>query len=138
MAQKSEPKSVNASGKRKTAIARATVRKGAGRVRINSVPLELYEPEIARMKISEPLVLADVKCAGFDIDVEVHGGGQMGQAAAVRTAIAKGLVEALGDEALEALYRQYDRGLLVSDPRRKLPKKPCGKGARRKRQKSYR
>jgi small subunit ribosomal protein S9 len=127
-----------ASGKRKAAIARASIRKGAGRVRIGGVPIEIFEPEIARMKISEPIILADAKASAVDIDVEVSGGGVMGQAAAARTAIAKVLVEYLEDKELETLYRGYDRGLLVSDPRRKLPKKPCGRGARKKRQKSYR
>lgn len=135
---KQESKSMSASGKRKTAIARATVHKGAGRVRINSVPAEIYTPEIARMKILEPVILADEKCKGVDIDVEVSGGGIMGQACAARTAIANCLVKYLGDTELEALYRSYDRSLVVSDPRRKLPKKPQGRGARKRRQKSYR
>ena len=47
------------SGKRKTAIARATVRAGKGRIRINNVPIEIFEPRIARDKISEPLLQAD-------------------------------------------------------------------------------
>jgi small subunit ribosomal protein S9 len=126
------------SGKRKTAVARATARKGAGRVRINSVPVELFEPEIARMKMMEPLILADEKVKGIDIDVDLSGGGVMGQACAARTAISNAIVEYLKDTELQALYRSYDRGLLVSDPRRKLPKKPQGRGARKKRQKSYR
>ena len=42
------------------------------------------------------------------------------------------------DEELEKLFKDYDRSLLISDPRRKLPKKPLGRGARKKRQKSYR
>jgi len=62
----------------------------------------------------------------------------MGQAEATRTAIAKGLVDFLKDEELERLFKDYDRSLLISDPRRKLPKKPLGRGARKKRQKSYR
>lgn len=127
-----------ASGKRKTAVARATVRKGAGRVRINSVPVEIYQPEIARLKIMEPLLLAAEKHDTVDIDVEIHGGGIMGQACAARTAIAKALVQFLKDDALKGLYRQYDRSLVVSDPRRKLPKTPQGRGARKRRQKSYR
>lgn len=76
--------------------------------------------------------------AKFDINVNVQGGGFMGQAEAVRTSIAKGLVEFLQDAELEASFKQYDRSLLISDPRRKLPKKPQGRGARKKRQKSYR
>ncbi|HIH00853.1 TPA: 30S ribosomal protein S9 [Thermoplasmata archaeon] len=131
-------KVVVVSGKRKSAVARATVRKGRGLVRVNSVPLEVHEPHLARVKIMEPLTLAGDKASKVDIDINVQGGGFMGQASASRTAIAKGLVEFLGDEELEELYSRYDRSLLVSDPRRKLPKKPLGRGARKKRQKSYR
>ncbi len=131
-------KVVVASGKRKSSVARVTVRKGKGLVRVNSVPLEIYEPELARVKIMEPLTLAGDKAAKVDIDVNVRGGGFMGQAAASRTAVAKGLVQFLEDEELQTLFTRYDRSLLVSDPRRKLPKKPLGRGARKKRQKSYR
>ena len=44
------------SGKRKTAIARATVKIGKGKIRVNNVPLEIYEPKVARDKIMEPLL----------------------------------------------------------------------------------
>lgn len=131
-------KVVLVSGKRKTAIARASVRKGRGIVRINRTPLEIVTPELARLKILEPLKLAGKRAEGVDIDVNVRGGGVMGQADASRTAIARGLVQYLNDEALEELYREYDRTLIVPDTRRKLPKRPLGRGARKKRQKSYR
>ena len=131
-------KVVNTSGKRKTAIAKATVTKGVGRVRINQKPVELYEPAIARWKIMEPLRLAESQVAGVNIDVEVNGGGFMSQANAVRTAIAKGLVEFTGDPSLRLSFLGFDRGLLVSDSRFKESKKPLGRGARKKRQKSYR
>jgi len=131
-------KVVVVSGKRKTAIARATVVKGQGLLRINSRPAEIYEPELARMKILEPIKLAGKRAEGVDIAVGVRGGGVMGQADAVRTAIARGLVRYLNDPELEALYRDYDRTLIVPDTRRKLPKNPLGRGARKKRQKSYR
>jgi len=131
-------KVVVASGKRKSAVARASVRKGKGLVRINSVPVEIFEPSLARTKIMEPLTLAGDKSQKVDIEVNVQGGGVMGQATASRTAIAKGLVQFLDDKDLETLFMRYDRSLLVSDPRRKLPKKPLGRGARKKRQKSYR
>jgi small subunit ribosomal protein S9 len=131
-------KVVVSSGKRKSAVARATVTKGRGLVRINSVPVEIHEPHLARMKIMEPLTLAGEKAGKVDIHVTVEGGGIMGQATAARTAIAKGLVNFLEDDELETLFGKYDRSLLVSDPRRKLPKKPLGRGARKKRQKSYR
>ncbi len=129
---------VNTSGKRKEAVARASVKSGSGEGRINNVPIEIYTPELARFKMMEPLLLAGDKVAAVDINVNVQGGGFMGQAEAVRTSIAKGLVEFLQDSELEASFKQYDRSLLISDPRRKLPKKPQGRGARKKRQKSYR
>ncbi|MCK4825932.1 30S ribosomal protein S9 [bacterium] len=131
-------KVVNTSGKRKTAIARATVKKGIGRVRINRKPVELYEPEIARWKVSEPLKIAEKYSDKIDIDVVVSGGGFMSQANAVRTAIAKGLVKFTNNAKLKEMFLNYDRSLLVSDPRRKETKKPLGRGARKKRQKSYR
>jgi small subunit ribosomal protein S9 len=131
-------KAIVASGKRKTAVARATLTKGRGIVRINSVPVEMYPFEIGRLKILEPLKLAGKKVDSIDISVNVQGGGVMGQADAVRTAIARGLVQFLNDNELETLFREYDRTLIVPDTRRKLPKKPLGRGARKKRQKSYR
>lgn len=129
---------VNTSGKRKSAIARAVVRDGEGRVRINRSPLTLHEPELARMKIKEPLVIASEYADSVDIDVNVEGGGFMGQADAARTAIARALVEWSGDEELKEHFLEHDRNLLVNDPRRKEPKHPLGHGARAKQQKSYR
>jgi len=131
-------KIVNTSGKRKTAIARATVQKGTGIVRINKKPVELYEPEIARWKIMEPINIAANHMDKINIDVSVKGGGFMSQASAVRTAIAKGLLEYTGDPSLKIAFLDHDRSLLVSDSRRKEAKKPLGRGARKKRQKSYR
>src|SRR3989442_8816391 len=73
-------KAIVASGKRKTAVARATLTKGRGVVRINSVPVEIYPFELGRLKILEPLKLAGKKVDTIDIDVNVQGGGVMGQA----------------------------------------------------------
>ncbi len=135
---KGRKSSVVASGKRKTAVARAVLRAGRGRVRINKVPLEIHEPEMARLKISEALAVVGDKVSKVDIDVNVHGGGVMGQADAIRTAVSRGLVAYYKDDELEELLRSYDRTLIVPDTRRKLPKKPLGRGARKMRQKSYR
>ena len=129
---------VNTSGKRKSAIARAVVKEGTGKVVINQIPLAIYSPELARLKIEEPLQLVPEKASKVDISVSVQGGGVMGQAAAVRTAIARGLVDYYKDDELEAVLKAYDRSLLINDDRRKLPKKPMGRGARAKKQKSYR
>jgi small subunit ribosomal protein S9 len=131
-------KVINTTGKRKTSIAKATVIKGAGRVRINEKPVELYQPAIGRWKIMEPLKLAEHHVSTVDINVHVSGGGFMSQANAVRTAIAKGLVEYTSDPALRLTFLGFDRNLLVSDSRIKEAKKPLGRGARKKRQKSYR
>lgn len=131
-------KAVNTSGKRKTAVARATVKKGMGRIRINKKPVEIYTPELARLKIMEPLTLAGEKIKNIDVDVNVSGGGVMGQADAVRTAIARGLVDFYEDNTLKNTFLSHDRSLLVNDSRRKEPKHPLGRGARKKRQKSYR
>ncbi len=131
-------KVINSSGKRKTAIARATIKDGKGRIKINSVPLEILEPELARLKMMEPLELVGDRVVKVDINVNVNGGGVMGQATATRTAIARGLVDYFEDEELRAKFKAYDRTLLVNDPRRSEPKHPLGRGARKKRQKSYR
>ncbi len=129
---------MNTSGKRKTAIARAVVKAGTGRVTVNKVPIEVFTPELAKLKIEEPLGLVPEKAQNVDIAVIVSGGGVMGQAAAARTAIARGLVDFYKDDELEAIFRAYDRSLLINDDRRKLPKNPMGPGARAKKQKSYR
>jgi small subunit ribosomal protein S9 len=131
-------KIVNTSGKRKTAIARATLRPGNGIVRINSVPLDIYPNEMVRLKISEPLLLLPNAIEGIDVAIDVHGGGIMGQAEAVRTALARGILKWHNDPQIKDVYVSYDRSLLVNDSRQKESKKPHGRGARKKFQKSYR
>lgn len=131
-------KVVHTSGKRKTAIARGTVKEGSGRVKVNRKPVELYSPELAKLKILEPLELAGSLRDSVDINIRVVGGGVMSQAEAARMVVAKGLVEYSGDVKLKDKYVQYDRTMLVGDPRRSEPKKFGGPGARAKNQKSYR
>jgi len=129
----------NTSGKKKTAIARATVSDGEGRVRINSRPVELVEPELARLKILEPFRIADDDLReAVDVDVSVEGGGTTGQADATRTAIARGLVQHTNDAELRDAFMEFDRSLLVNDVRQSEPKKWGGPGARARYQKSYR
>ena len=132
------PPIVLTTGKRKSAIARATIRKGQGLLRFNGMPLELVEPEIVRQKIQEPLLMVGDRGRLVNLPAQAQVGGSLGQASAARTAVARALVAWLKDDALRTTFRHYDRTLLVNDPRRKLPKRPGGRGARARRQKSYR
>jgi small subunit ribosomal protein S9 len=127
------------SGKRKTAVARAIVRPGAGRIRINRTPVEIFEPEIAREKIMEPLLQAgEAVWEQLDMDVKTSGGGYMGQAEAARMAVANALLKWTKSAHLRTVFTEYDRTMLVGDSRSKEPKKFGGPGARAKAQKSYR
>lgn len=129
-------KPIHKNGKRKTSIAKATLKDGKGIVRINSKLLENHTPEIARMKIMEPLILAGDSIKKIDINVNVTGGGWSSQADASRLAIARCLVEA--NKNLKKKFLEHDRHLLVADTRRKEMYKPNDSKARAKRQKSYR
>lgn len=132
-------KIIQSSGKRKSAIARATLRPGKGVVRINQVVLDQYTPQYNRLRISEPIMLAGSKAAKIDIDVSVHGGGITTQSDAIRLAIARGLVSYIDDSQIKNVFLSYDRQLLVADVRIKETHKPNSHGkARAKRQKSYR
>jgi len=116
---------------RKTAVAVAHVKQGKGLLRLNGSPIELEKTELLRTKALEPvLLLGKEKFANVDIRVRVKGGGHVSQMYAVRQAIAKGLVaytqkyvdEATKKELKDALL-QFDRTMLVADPRRMEPKK---------------
>lgn len=129
-------KVIHVSGKRKSAIARATLKPGKGLVKINSEALKIYNPELARMKIMEPLLLAENDAKKVNISVKVSGGGQISQAEAARLAIGRALVQFNG--GLKKTFLDYDRNLLVADKRRNEPSKPNNSKPRAKRQKSYR
>jgi len=133
-----EKKIVLTSGKRKTAVARAVITPGTGIVRINGRRLESIENEWVRAIIEEPLLLIGDLRNRINIKVRVRGGGISGQAQATRIAIARGIVKYFNDPRIEALFKQYDRYMLVGDPRRKEMKKFGGPGARARFQKSYR
>ena len=132
-------KVIVSSGKRKTAIARATIKEGKGRIRINGVPLEVLPNELQRVKITEVFVLAGSdKRDAVDVKVNVRGGGFMGQAEAVRTAIARGMIEFFDDMGLKEIFVSYDKTIVSGDPRRTEPKHFGGKSSRSRFQKSYR
>jgi small subunit ribosomal protein S9 len=127
------------SGKRKTATARAVVRQGVGKVRINMTPVEIIEPAIAREKIMEPLLQAgEITWKQLDMDVRTQGGGYMGQAEAARMAIANALLKWTKSSHLRTVFTEYDRTMVAGDARSKESKKFGGPGARAKEQKSYR
>lgn len=124
-------------GTRKTAIARLSLRAGTGNIRINSILLENYKPEMAKMKIEEVCMFGSHILPVCDIDIRVRGGGVIAQADAAKIAIGKALVEK--DEKVKEKILAYDRQMLVADTRFKEAAKPNRHGAARaKRQKSYR
>ncbi len=128
---------ITTSGKRKRAIARASLKKGKGSVSINGIPLENYTPKYAQMKIMEPIILIGENAKKIDVSIRTNGGGVMSQADASRLALSRALVEF--DESNEEILLDYDRKLLVADVRRRESRKPNTRGnARAKRQKSYR
>jgi small subunit ribosomal protein S9 len=129
---------VVSTGKRKTSLAKATLRDGTGRIRINGRPLEIQQPELARMRIMEPLILFGEGWKRYDIKVRTKGGGFMSQADAVRMAIATGLIRISQDFEARSKMIEHDRTMLVGDPRRTEAKKFGGPSARSRYQKSYR
>ncbi|MDV3278409.1 MAG: 30S ribosomal protein S9 [Nitrososphaerales archaeon] len=126
------------SGARKTARATAAIFAGAGRIRINGRPVELWEPEVARLHLLGPVSIAGELRDKYDLDVSVAGGGFMGQADAAAMAIARAYVDQVRGSELRERLNAFNKYLLSGDPRQAEPKKFGGPGARRKRQKSYR
>lgn len=139
--EKEKPtKTIQSSGKRKRAIARAILKFPAkASIKINRIPLEIYEPEFARLRIQEVLAVANNnKIDQCDIKVRVFGGGVMSQTDAARISIAKAINKLVGTKTIERSFREYDDALLSGDSRRTEPKKFGGRKARARRQKSFR
>jgi small subunit ribosomal protein S9 len=133
-------KNITASGKRKTAIAKALIKEGTGKITINNIPYENLPSMFHRLMIREPLdiakgILGELK---VDIRVTISGGGNESQIEAARLAIAKAIFQYTKSADLKKAYVEYDRNMLVADTRRKEPYKPGDSKARSKRQKSYR
>mmetsp|Transcript_26226 Transcript_26226/g.60300 ORF Transcript_26226/g.60300 Transcript_26226/m.60300 type:complete len:146 (-) Transcript_26226:114-551(-) len=139
-------KSVQVFGRKKTATACAYCKEGRGLIKVNGQPIELLQPECLKLKAFEPvLVLGEEKTSFLDIRIRVRGGGMTAQMYAIRAAIAKSVVAYYAkyvDESarneVRRKFLEYDRSLLVSDPRRCEPKKYGGRSARARFQKSYR
>jgi len=137
---------------RKTARAHAFITKGVGRIRINNVPVEMVQQEVAREVMLGPLEVAGDLRNKIDVSVKVRGGGFMGQSYASAIVISRALTgwtktrkepkdhpfTRTVREDLRRRITEYDKHLLSGDDRRKEPKKFGGPGARRRKQKSYR
>ena len=129
-----------ASGKRKRAVARATLlTNGSGKISVNNKnykTLQMFD----RLKIEEPLRIAEniLGKLNFDVSISVRGGGEKGQIEAARLALAKSIVDFSKSEELTKAFLNYDRNMLIADIRRKESRKPGDSKARAKRQTSYR
>ena len=141
-----EKKSVQTFGRKKNATAVCHCTEGSGFIRVNGRSLNTLEPASMRLKVVEPiLLLGGNRFKDLNLGVRVRGGGSTSQVMAIRMAIAKSIIsfhQKFSDEQtkreLKELLLQYDKGLLVADPRRCEPKKFGGHGARARFQKSYR
>lgn len=138
--------SVQVFGRKRTATAVALCKNGSGLIKLNGTPLDQIASETLKAKLIEPLLLiGEDKWKNLDIRLRVHGGGHVSQIYAIRQAVSKAVIayyqkyvdEQAKDEIKKVLL-EYDRTLLVADPRRMEPKKFGGQGARVRRQMSYR
>jgi len=132
-------KVIQSSGKRKEAIARATLQSGTGIVRVNKVPIEKITPWLARLKIEELMnVVDDEKLKTINIDVVVEGGGVIGQIEAARIALSRVITHFLNKKRTVKAIKEYDRAMLSGDSRTVEPKHWGGTKSRTRFQKSYR
>ena len=132
-------KKIVVSGKRKRAVAKATLIEGSGKITIKGQDyknLQMFD----RLKIEEPIRIAE-KVLGkinFDVTIIVNGGGEKGQIEAARLALARAISEFVNSKELTDAYLAYDRNMLIADVRRKEVYKPGDSKARSKRQSSKR
>jgi len=132
-------KKIVKSGKRKTAIARAILIEGSGKISVNKKDyktLHMFD----MLKIKEPIKIAEeiLGKINFDVSINVKGGGEKSQIEAARLALAKAIVEFSKSEELTKAFLSYDRNLLIADVRRKEAYKPGDSKARKMRQSSKR
>lgn len=121
-------------GRRKESVARVFIKKGSGNIIVNGKPVdEYFARETGRMIVRQPLVLTD-HLESFDIKVNVHGGGDSGQAGAIRHGITRALISF--DETLKPELKQA--GFVTRDAREVERKKVGFHKARRRKQFSKR
>jgi small subunit ribosomal protein S9 len=123
-----ELQTIQAVGRRKTAVARVLLRPGKGEWAINGRPLAEYFPrKTHQMRIEEPLQLTETD-GRFDIQIRVKGGGLTGQADAVRMGLSRAIVQV--DEEQRPILRS--KGMLTRDARKVERKKPGRPKARKR------
>jgi small subunit ribosomal protein S9 len=121
-------------GRRKSAVARVFMKPGKGDIVVNDKPLDVFfSRETGRMVVRQPLELTEMM-GKFDIMVNVSGGGESGQAGAVRHGITRALIEY--DASLKPTLSQA--GLVTRDAREVERKKVGLRKARRRKQFSKR
>lgn len=124
----------NGTGRRKSSVARVFLKKGSGKIKVNDKPIEEYFGRQTSIMISkQPLVLTKNE-ETFDILVNVRGGGESGQAGAVRHGITRALIDY--DETLKAELKHA--GFVTRDAREVERKKVGLRKARRAKQFSKR
>ncbi len=118
---------VQATGRRKTSVARVRLRDGSGQVTLNGRPLEVYFPTMAaRMRVMEPLQITQTQ-GRYDVEATLEGGGTTGQVDALRLGIARALI--VLDEELRPTLKKA--GMLTRDARAVERKKYGLRKARR-------
>ena len=121
-------------GRRKSSVARVFIKKGTGQILVNGRSVEEYfGRQTSIMVVKQPLMLTS-NDAAFDIKVNVHGGGESGQAGAVRHGITRALIDY--DETLMSVLKHA--GFVTRDAREVERKKVGFHGARRRKQFSKR
>jgi len=132
-------KKIITSGKRKTAVARAEIKTGSGKITLNKKNYKhLHKFDVLRIKELLMIVENVLGKVNFDVIISVRGGGEKGQIEAARLALARAVVKFSESSELESKFLEYDRNLLVADVRRKETYKPGDSKARSKRQSSKR
>ncbi len=118
----------HAVGRRKTSVARAWLRRGAGKIVVNGLDLEKYfDTQQTRLEATTPFRVVPIM-SNYDVQITVEGGGKDGQAGAVKLSIARAFLQL--DETIRPVLRKH--GLLTVDSRQKERKKYGQKGARAK------
>jgi small subunit ribosomal protein S9 len=121
-------------GRRKSSVARVFIKKGTGQIVVNDKPLDKYfGRQTSIMVVLQPLVLT-ANDANFDVKINVHGGGETGQAGAIRHGITRALID------YDALLKpELSRAGFVTRDAREVERKKVGlHGARRRKQFSKR